>query len=77
MRSRVPLCYQISYTRKPCNMCGETANPVHIPTGVVGGVLGLWSAEIPFSRPITRNQALGALAFNMLRAGGQEVLNVL
>ena len=38
--------------------------------------LCLWSSEIPFSRPIMPNQALGALAFNMLRAGGQEVLNV-
>jgi hypothetical protein len=35
---------------------------------------GLWSAEIPFSRPIMPNQALEALAFNMLRAGGQRFL---
>jgi hypothetical protein len=35
----------------------------------------VWSAEIPFSRPITRVKHF-ALAFNMLRGGGHGVLNV-
>ena len=47
------------------------AKPNH---GVLKVLNALWSAEIPFSRPIMPNQALEALAFNMLGTGGQRFL---